>query len=119
MQRRPARPGSGGLQLALVEALPVVGQAAVDRSDSLAPTRSAGATRSSSWGPDSLRLAGSRRILPCSPTASRSLTAEASIALARSTAVLQAAEATGPAGVMAAGPRGAGETAAGLLPTRP
>ena len=53
---------------------------------------------------------------PCSPTASRSLTAEASIALARSTAVLHAAEATGPAGVMVAGRWVADETSAVLLP---
>jgi hypothetical protein len=52
-------------------------------------------------------LVGSRRILACSASAPRGFTAEASLALARSTAVLHAAEAIGPVAVMVwgAGPR--------------
>jgi hypothetical protein len=53
----------------------------------------------STWGPDSLRLAESRRTLPCSAITLPSITALANIAVAPPAAVLHAAEALAPAGV--------------------
>jgi hypothetical protein len=69
----------------------------------------------STWGPDSLRLTGICRNLPCSAITPRSFTAETSIALARSTAVPHAAEAIGSAVVMVVGRWAAEEIPAVLL----
>ena len=68
----------------------------------LAPTFWDAASFSSTSPTDSPRLAGSFRTLSCSPSAPRSLTALASIAFARSTAVLHAAVATGAADALVA-----------------
>ena len=100
-----------GLQLALVHDLPVVGQGAVEPGRLPGPDPQRRVTRSSTWGPDSLRLAVAQdpallaHRLPQPHGAGEHR-------VGRSTAVLHAAEAIGPTVVMVVGRWAAEETSA-------